>query len=233
MKLEHKIALVTGAGSGIGRQTAITFSKEGATVVLCDISAKAVAETEREITAAGNAALALQMDVTSEADWQRVATAVQEKFGMLHVFFNNAGILICKSIEELSLEEWNREMAVNCTGAFLGIKYMAPLLVASGNGSIINTASDASIMGFVNHAAYGASKAGIAMLSQVAAAEYRNKHVRSNSIHPACCATNMLAGQAADIEHDPAFFTPMGRILYPQDIANLVLFLASDDSSAI
>ncbi|MEG2036828.1 MAG: SDR family NAD(P)-dependent oxidoreductase, partial [Ruthenibacterium sp.] len=89
MKLEHKIALVTGAGSGIGRQTAITFSKEGAMVVLCDISAKAVAETEREITAAGNAALALQMDVTSEADWQRVATAVQEKFGMLHVFFNN------------------------------------------------------------------------------------------------------------------------------------------------
>lgn len=233
MRLEGKIALVTGAASGIGREVAVTFAREGAKVVLCDINEAGTQAVRQEIEQAGGEALALKLNVVEEDDWKRAAQTVKEAYGRLNVFFNNAGILIVKPIEELSLAEWNREMAVNSTGPFLGIKYMAPLLVASGNGSIINTSSDAATFGFVNHAAYGASKAAIAMLSQVAAAEYRNKNVRSNSIHPACCATNMLLRDDEDIRRNPGYFTPMGRILEPQDIAALVLFLASDESSCI
>ena len=233
MRLEGKIALVTGAASGIGRQTAITFAREGAQVFLCDINEEGLQQVKAEIEAAGGRATALKLNVTDEEDWKNAARVVRESCGKLNVFFNNAGILIVKPIEELSLDEWNREMAINSTGPFLGIKYLAPLLVASGNGSIINTSSDAATFGFVNHAAYGASKAAIAMLSQVAAAEYRNKNVRSNSIHPACCATNMLLRDDEDIRKNPGYFTPMGRILEPQDIANLVLFLASDESANI
>ena len=139
MRLEGKIALVTGAASGIGRQTAITFAREGAQVFLCDINEEGLQQVKAEIETGGGRATALKLDVTDEENWKRVAQAVRESCGKLNVFFNNAGILIVKPIEELSLDEWNREMAINSTGPFLGIKYLAPLLVASGNGSIINT----------------------------------------------------------------------------------------------
>lgn len=234
MRLEGKIALITGAGSGIGRATTLRFLREGAEVVLCDFSEENLRQTEKEMAAIPGARYrSLQMDVRREADWQRVAKTVEEAYGKLHVFFNNAGILVAKPIVELTLEDFERQMAVNSTGAFLGFKYMLPLLEKSGNGSIINTASDAATLGYENHAAYGASKAAITMLSQVAACEYCERGVRSNSIHPAAVITPLIELKDKDITKDEGYITPMGRILQPEDVANLVVFLASDESAMI
>lgn len=230
MRLKGKISLITGAASGIGLETTKSFLREGAEVVLCDIDEAALENVSRSLEGKH---MVLPLDVCKEDDWKRAARTMREKFGRLDVFFNNAGITVCKPYSELSLEEFERVMAVNSTGPFLGIKYLAPVMAESGGGSIINTSSDASIMGFVNHAAYGASKAAITMLSQVAAAEYCKQKVRSNSIHPGAVATPLIFREDADITKDEGYFTPMGRILYPKDIAEVVVFLASDESAMI
>ena len=230
MRLKGKISLITGAASGIGLETVRSFLREGAEVILCDVNEAALKEVSPSLDGKH---MTLPLDVRKEDDWKRVAKTVRDAYGRLDAFFNNAGITVCKPYSELSLEEFERVMAVNCTGPFLGIKYLAPVMAAGGGGSIINTASDASVMGFVNHAAYGASKAAITMLSQVAAAEYCKERVRSNSIHPAAVATPLIFREDADITQDEGYFTPMGRILYPKDIAEVVVFLASDESSMI
>lgn len=228
--MEGKTALVTGAGSGIGLETVRSFLKEGAKVILADVNAAAVEEAAKTLD---GTTWALPLDVTKEEDWRNAVSFIKENVGHLDIFFNNAGITICKPIEQMSVAEYEKVMAVNSTGPFIGLKYMAPLMAEGGGGSIINTASDASTMGFVNHAAYGASKAAITMLSQVVAAEFSKRNVRSNSIHPAAAATPLIFRDDVDITKDEGYFTPLGRILYPADIAQLVVFLASDESSMI
>jgi len=230
MRLKGKIALVTGAASGIGLETCKSFLREGAKVIFCDINDLALQKIDDELP---GDFVTFQMDVCKENDWKKLVELVRERYGKLDIFFNNAGITVCKPYIELSLEEFERVMTVNSTGPFLGIKYIAPLLAEYGGGSIINTSSDASTMGFVNHAAYGASKAAVTMLSQVAAAEFCKKNVRSNTVHPAAVATPLIFREDEDITQDEGYFTPMGRIVYPKDIAEVVVFLASDESVMI
>ena len=210
MRLKGKIALITGAASGIGLETTKCFLREGAEVILCDINEDMLKEAAKTLE---GKFMTLQLE--------------------LDAFFNNAGITVCKPYTELSLEEFERVMAVNTTGPFLGIKYIAPLMAESGGGSIINAASDAATKGFVNHAAYGASKAAITMLSQVAAAEFCKQNVRSNTIHPAAVATPLIFREDEDITKDEGYFTPLGRIVYPRDVAEVVVFLASDEAGMI
>ncbi|HCR84013.1 MAG TPA: short-chain dehydrogenase [Lachnospiraceae bacterium] len=230
MRLKGKIALITGAASGIGLETTKCFLREGAEVILCDINEDMLKEAAKTLE---GKFMTLQLDVRKEVDWKRAVDTVREKYGKLDAFFNNAGITVCKPYTELSLEEFERVMAVNTTGPFLGIKYIAPLMAESGGGSIINAASDAATKGFVNHAAYGASKAAITMLSQVAAAEFCKQNVRSNTIHPAAVATPLIFREDEDITKDEGYFTPLGRIVYPRDVAEVVVFLASDEAGMI
>lgn len=230
MRLDGKTALITGAGSGIGLETTKSFLREGARVVLADVNVESIQSAADSLE---GETLVLQLDVTKEEDWRRAVRFIREQCGKLDVFFNNAGITICKPFTELSLEEYERVMAVNATGPFLGLKYIAPLMAEGGGGSIINTSSDAGTMGFVNHAAYGASKAAVMIMSQVVAAEFSKQNVRSNSIHPSAVATPLIFRDDLDITQDDGYFTPLGRILYPSDIAELVVFLASDESTMI
>ena len=238
-RVENKVALVTGAASNpsLGRTTALTLAAEGAKLVVTDIDEAGVKETAAAIEAAGGEALALQHDVTDEFAWESVLAATQERFGRLDILVNNAGIAVLMPISEMSLDDWNRQIEVNLTSVFLGCKHGMAAMKSSGGGSIVNLSSVAGLVGLPNCTAYGASKGGVRLMSKSVALEAASDNIRCNSVHPGVIWTNMQA-QAVGSD-DPAAANvaaarvPLGRLGQPQDIANCVLYLASDESSYV
>jgi 3(or 17)beta-hydroxysteroid dehydrogenase len=232
-RLAGKVVLITGAASGVGRENALRMANEGARVVLTDVNFDGVQKLAAEI---GAAALALQHDIASESDWVRVMASTQETFGRLDVLVNNAAILAMGSIEDTSLEAWQKIQRINADGYFLGCKYGVAALKEKG-GAIINMASLAALSGMGHFCAYSASKGSVTALTRSVAAHCKQQgyKIRCNSIHPDGILTPMVKNLMAGI--DPSSIEikgdPMARMCMPADVANLVLFLASDESRFI
>jgi NAD(P)-dependent dehydrogenase (short-subunit alcohol dehydrogenase family) len=236
--------LITGGASGIGRGCAERLAEEGAHVVITDIQDELGAEAVSRIQAAGGSAEYLHHNVTSEDAWIDVIAAVKGRHGALHILVNNAGIGIACSIFEMSLEDWQRQQAINLDGVFLGVKHGIPLIRDSGGGSVINISSVAGIKGAPSLAAYNATKGGVRLFTKGVALECAQNRwkVRVNSVHPGTIDTPIwtkadalsMAEEGAnrvDIESMAELGVPTGEVGLPRDIANGVLFLASDESS--
>jgi NAD(P)-dependent dehydrogenase (short-subunit alcohol dehydrogenase family) len=235
MRLQGKIALITGAGTGIGKTTALRFANEGAKVVVTDINLENVKKTAAEIQQSGGEAIALHHDVSNEDSWKQVVDASLSSYGQIDILFNNAGIYFIKPLAETTLDDFNRMMSINVTSVFLGMKHVMPLMAKKGSGSVINASSVAGLKGAAGHIAYGASKGAVRIMTKDAAVEYAPANVRVNSIHPAYINTAMGA-YAVDKAKLPEselaqIVSPLGRFGTVEEVANLVVFLASDESS--
>lgn len=229
-RLEGKVAIVTGAGSGIGAATARRFHEEGAKVVLADVSGgqEAVA---KEL---GDGALAVHTDVRDGASVRAMVAAAVDTFGRLDVLYNNAGIDgDLHQVGEMPEEAWDQVQAVNLRGVFLGIRYAIPEMLKIGGGSIINTASMAATVAFPTMASYCAAKGGVVMLTKTAAAEYAGQGIRVNAISPGTIQTGITDHLPADMMKAIIERNPVGRIADPSEVASLALFLASDESRFI
>jgi 3alpha(or 20beta)-hydroxysteroid dehydrogenase len=231
-RLEGKVAIVTGAARGIGAATALLFAEEGAKVVIADVLDEAGAALAREI---GAAAHYHHADVTDEADWLALAETAEKHFGPVDMLVNNAGIGLFKTVIDTSKVEFERVLAINLTGVFLGIHTVAPGMVARGRGSIVNISSNEAMRGVNGLGAYAASKWGVRGLTKVAAMELGHKGVRVNSVHPGGTDTDLAnpAKRSAD-ELQPTYtIQPIQRIGRPREIAAVCLFLASDEASYV
>ncbi|HQR03151.1 MAG: SDR family oxidoreductase [Proteobacteria bacterium] len=239
-RVKGKVALVTGAAGGLGQEVAQRLASEGARVVLTDLARDAGEKTARAI---GDAALFVEHDVTSEASWQSVMAAAEAKFGRLDVLVNNAAICPLGTIEEATLEQWRKTQQVNAEGYFLGCKYAIASMKKHGQGgSIVNMASMAALVGLPGWCAYTGSKGAVTALTRNVAVHCKEQkyRIRCNSIHPDGILTSMMvdtlsaAGlKESDIEAMRYENDPSTRMAYPSDIANLVLFLASEESRFI
>ncbi len=226
-KLEGKVALITGAGSGIGRATAMLFAKEGAGVVVADYRPEGGEETVQMIRDAGGRAESVATDVRQSADVQKAIQRTLDVFGQLDILHNNAGVMTVCLLGEVTEEEWDNVLDTNLRGAFLGTRYALPVMLKQGGGVIINTAS---IMGFnaqANVSPYCVSKAAIIMLTKATSAEYARLGIRANCICPGFIKTPMTQPweAAVDIEKSPP-----GKYGEPEDVANAALYLASEDA---
>lgn len=237
MRLEGKVAIITGAGTGIGKTTALRFAKEGAKVVVTDINEASVQQTADEIKQLGGEALAIRHDVGSEDNWIQVVNESVQAFGTIDVLFNNAGIYVIKSLFDTTVEDWNRLMTINVTSVFLGMKHVIPVMLKQQSGSVINASSIAGLGGIPHHVLYGASKGAVRIMTKDIAMEFATQGVRVNSIHPGYINTAMVDYAAATTKRDKdqlgQAVSPMGRVGSVDEVSNLVLFLASDESSYI
>lgn len=235
-RLTGKVALVTGASSGLGKADALALAEEGATVVLTDIDQKGAQVAAEIAKETGARTLFLEQDVTSESRWQEVIDQIKTDFGGLHVLVNNAGIVICATPESTTLDEFRRANSVMSESVFLGCKAAIPLMKESGGGSIINMSSVASHLGYPVFFAYTAAKGAVrAMTKSIAVhCQMNGYNIRCNSVHPSSIDTPMIAqaNKELGLEPPPPGEDPVG-IGDPKDVANLVVFLASDESRFI
>ena len=239
-RFDEKVVVVTGGASGIGKATAGKFLEEGAKLVIVDVSDKGGQAAVSEMKEAGHDPFLAVGDVTKPADVNRIVEKVIGRFGRIDVLFNNAGILIEGTIEEVSEEDWDRTMAVNVKGVFLMTKEVVPHMLSQGGGVIVNNASCSGLVGDRAAIAYNASKAAVVMMTKCLALDYALKNIRVNCVCPGEIETPMFLqevatrGISAD-EHrkDISSYHPIGRLGEPREVANAVLFLASDDSSFI
>jgi 3alpha(or 20beta)-hydroxysteroid dehydrogenase len=234
MRLRHKTALITGCGSGIGAATALMFAREGARLVLGDILERDGRDVAEAIGRAGGEAVFVRLDVTSEADWERAAALAEARYGALHVLVNNAGIGAGNmAIEHTSAEDWDRVMAVNARGTFLGMRACLPAMLAGGGGAIVNVSSQLGLVGTDNSSAqYQASKGAVRMLTKSAAVRYAKAGIRVNSVHPGPVVTPLTQ----TVRNDPAARDvvlsriPLGRYGEADEIAFGIVYLASDEA---
>ncbi len=239
MRLKGKVALITGAGLGQGREAAVLFAREGARVVVADVNPRAGAETVRMIERKGGQALFVQGDVGVEADVERVIAAGVKRFRALHVLYNNAGVLWKdrdRSVLETSEVNWDRVQAINLKGPFFVAKHGILHLVRAGGGSIINIGSVSALAGFtVAQDSYTAAKGALISLTRSLAIQFARQNVRCNIIHPGIVETPMQAPHLKDPAKRKSFedAIPLGRIAHPREIAQVALFLASDESSYV
>jgi NAD(P)-dependent dehydrogenase (short-subunit alcohol dehydrogenase family) len=237
-RLAGKSALITGAGSGIGRESALLFASEGAAVLLADRDAAAGEKVAREVTAAGGRAHFVATDVSVSADVARAVAEAERAFGALHVVFNNAGIFPADDGSPVDTPEsvWDQVMAVNLKSVFLGCKHGIPALLRAGGGSIVNTASFVAVMGSAtSQVAYTASKGGVLAMTREVAVEYARRGIRANALCPGPVDTPLLAELLADPAARARRFVhlPMGRLAQAGEVARAALFLASDESSYV
>ncbi len=244
-RLEGKVALVTGAGSGIGRACGLALAREGAHVVVSDIDETGAAETCAQIAKDGGSAKALHLDVAREDAWAQAIAAIARDRDALHVLVNNAAICISRPLLEMSFESWRRQMSINLDSMFLGCKTAIPLMAKSGGGSIANISSVAGLRGIAGMSGYCASKGGVRLFTKAVALECAGAKngIRVNSIHPGAIETPIwlklgnggdlpAAGRNEDtmeqVRAAGAAATPLGHTGVPADIAEGVIFLASD-----
>jgi len=237
-RVEGKVALITGGGSGIGRASAETLAREGARIVVTDLNAETAEETARAIRSAGGEARAMAQDTTDEARWVEVMTSIEASEGQLDILLNNAGVSnLGRLLKDTSLEQWRKVNAVNVEGVYLGTKHGIELMAASGGGSIVNISSIYGKVGAVGSVSYNASKGAVCVFSKGAALEcgHAGNGVRVNTIHPGFIETGMTRERLSDERTRKWSLnrTPIGRLGQPQDIANGVLYLASDESSFV
>lgn len=230
-RLENKVALITGAAKGMGEADAILFAHEGASLILTDIDSENLDKVARKLIENGARVLAIRQDVSSEEDWELVARTAEKEFGRVDILINNAGIVMMEGVEATTMEIWEKVIAVNLTGTWLGMKHIVPLMRNAGGGSIVNIASIYGLIGSGTSAAYQSAKGAVRVLSKTTAMEFAPYNIRVNTIFPGAIATPMTA--AVDPEAMEAFMSliPMGRMGTATEIANAVLFLASDESS--
>jgi len=237
-RMQGKVALITGAGRGIGRASAELFAREGAKVVLAEINEERGCAVEEAIRGAGGEAMFVRADASRSEDVRAACAAAVEAFGGLHALYNNASVFLGSDdgpVTELSEEIWDRVLAVNLRSVFLCSKHAIPLIVESGGGSVIHTSSSAGVMGIPGCDAYTATKGATIALTRSMAVEYGPKGVRVNCIAPAGIDTEMLRESSLDSpdfdEEDFLRKAPLGRYGTAQEVARLALFLASDESS--
>lgn len=240
-RLNSKVAIITGGAMGIGKETARLFLKEGAKVVLVDLSEESLSKAKQELNSLGEV-ITVQANVSEEEDVKNFVNTTVEKFGRIDVLFNNAGVSGSSvSTIEQTVEEFDKVINVNLKGVFLGLKHVLPVMIKQASGSIINNSSVGGLMGSPGTSLYSASKHGVVGLTKTAALEVADKSVRVNSIHPTAVSTQMMRNIEANINPDDPesakeYFgesIPLKRYGEPDDIAKLVLFLASDDSEFI
>jgi len=234
-KLDGKVALISGGARGQGAAEAETFAREGAKVVFGDIRDAEGQKVEAGIRDAGGDAVYVHLDVTSEADWRKAVETALGRYGRLDVLINNAGIVIPKvPIEERTVEEWDRVMAVNAKGVFLGTKHAIPALRRAGGGSIVNISSVAGIgQSLHQEPAYAASKGAIRIFTKVTASQHARDKIRCNSVHPGPVDTDMIHSAMPDpkVLERRLQRVPLGRMGTVAEIVSAVLYLASDESS--
>ncbi len=234
MRLEGKVALISGGARGMGAVEARMFASEGASVVIGDVLEDEGRRVAAEIGEAGGQALFVALDVTSESQWRDAIDAAVSSFGRLDVLVNNAGIGGGGNVEETTEADWDRTMDINAKGVFLGTKTAIPAMRRSGGGSIINISSQLGIVGVDNSSPqYQASKGAVRLLTKSTAIQYAREGIRANSVHPGPIVTPMTeAGRADQDRYDLTVSRiPLGRYGEPEDVAYGVLFLASDESS--
>ena len=236
-KLDGKVALISGGARGQGAAEAETFTREGAKVVFGDVRDTEGQKVEAAIRAAKGEAVYVHLDVTSESDWQTAVQTAISRYGMLNILINNAAIVIPRvPIEERTAEEWDRVMAVNAKGVFLGTKYVIPAMRRAGGGSIVNISSVAGIgQSLHQEPAYAASKGAIRIFTKVTASQHAKDRIRCNSVHPGPIDTEMLHSAMRDPEvlQRRLQRVPLGRMGTVPEVVAAVLYLASDDSSYV
>jgi NAD(P)-dependent dehydrogenase (short-subunit alcohol dehydrogenase family) len=237
-RLNGKVAIITGAASGMGRAALQLFAAEGARVAATDVSEEALRQAVEEVTADGGEALALRHDVSSAEDWQRAVDTVLAEWGTIDILVNNAGIAMPKGVLDAELDDWNTVMSINVTGTWLGIKSVLPTMQAAGRGSIVNVSSIGGIVGGVSDgggAAYSASKGAVRSLTKHVAQWFAKDNIRVNSVHPGPIDTGMTRGYGLTKE---SMANPDTVPLPPHagdadDIAYGLLYLASDEAKFV
>jgi NAD(P)-dependent dehydrogenase (short-subunit alcohol dehydrogenase family) len=238
MRLENKIAIITGAGSGIGREAALLFATEGASVVVADVDDAAGERTAADVESAGVQSAYVRTDVSRASQVEALVGTTERRFGKVDVMFNNAGIFPDADASVINTDEavWDLVMNVNLKGVYLGCKYGIPAMLRSGGGSIINTASFVALIGAATaQIAYTASKGGVLSMTREIAVEFARKNIRANALCPGPVDTPLMRSILSDPEKRQRRLVhiPLGRFAQPQEIANAALFLASDESSYV
>jgi NAD(P)-dependent dehydrogenase (short-subunit alcohol dehydrogenase family) len=240
MRLRNKVALVTGAGTGLGRAIAARFAEEGAKVVVNDINSDTAKETVELIKGAGGNAASIHGDTSKEADAEKAVALAVDTYGGLDVLVNNAGTEVWKLVHDMTIEEWNRVMSVNMTGVFLMSKHAARQMIAqSRGGAIVNLSSSAGLVGLPLLGVYTASKHGVIGLTKTMALELRPHNIRVNAMCPSFIGTDMVVARSLPllrdmgIPIDDILVEKQGRLGTPLEVANLALFLASDEASFV
>ncbi|MBO3459424.1 SDR family oxidoreductase [Aetokthonos hydrillicola Thurmond2011] len=232
-QLDGKVALVTGASSGIGQATAIAFARSGAKVVLASRRVTKGENTACRIQEAGGEAIFVKTDISKDAEVKALVNKTMDVYGRLDFACNNAGVPACGKLTEMSEDEWDQVINVNLKGIWLSLKYEIPAILKQGGGAIINVASGAGVVGFAGYSCYCASKGGVIALTRAAAMEYAKTGIRINAVSPGAIDTEMLATLPPSVLAQIAAGHPIGRIGKPEEIAHAVVWLCSDAASFI
>ena len=237
MRLEGKVAIITGGANGMGAEECRIFAREGAKVVIADVMEEEGRQVEAEIAEAGGDAVFMRLDVTSESNWEETLEATLERYGKLDILVNNAGISGTHHPDTLSTEAWDNFMDINAKGVFLGMKTVIPQMQEAGGGSIVNISSISGIVGQnVIHMGYNASKGAVRIVTKSAAVQYAEDGIRVNSVHPGAMPPMRSSSAARDPDMRSNMVNlgvPMRRIGRVEEVGYAVLFLASDEASYI